>query len=531
MTHTIGPAAPAAADVVDLATWLTEFTAPMSSGQPYREPTAAESADAVMGLWRMLGDGRAEALMAPLGFTVISGFDSVTGRPLVLAFSEGPPGERAWAGVLVDASTPVQTVIGCPHPIFDIATERLGLELWQRMPGSLLLVAGAHRRADDGRADPRDHPGSLFHKFAAVLLGAGLPHIQLHGFADASAPGLDVVLSPGATTASVPITRVGDSLAAHGLAVARAWQVPVPNLGGTTNIQGRSAADSGAVFIHVEMSATARATMSEPLIAALSGADVAGAGWPGPILAQAVAGQFPATVGTANTVGTSRYGARADHRHAERRATVDRVATLESDRQRTTERDQPGGYPGLSSAGKIRGSQQLYARTGTIKAVGPTAAAGAANSAARGDHVHPGVAPDDPRLSDVRVPTPHVHAAEDLTSGRFDTARLPLADPPTVLEYGPVITVDHTTARSFALTASGALEIGMNSETPADGAAVLLEVFASGTGTTVTLAPETGILGEMVPPFIVPPGKLGLFGLRYSARAGRWVLVSVGVEQ
>jgi hypothetical protein len=531
MTYTIGSAAPTAADAVDLAAWLSEFTAPMSSTQPYREPTAAESTDAVMGLWRMLGDGRAESLLAPLGFTVTSGFDSVTGRPLVLAFSEGPPEKRAWAGVLVDASTPVQTVIGCPHPVADIATERLGLALWQRIPGALLLVAGAHRRADDGRADPRDNPGSLFHQLAAVMLDARLPHIQLHGFADTSAPGLDVVLSPGATTAGAPITRVGDSLAAHGLTVARAWQVPVPNLGGTTNIQGRSAADSGAVFIHVEMSATARANLSEPLIAALSGADVAGTGWPGPILAQAVAGQFPATVGTANTVGTSRYGARADHRHAERRATVDRITRLEEDRQQTSEKDQPGGYPGLSPASKIRGSQQLYAATGTIKAVGSTAAAGTANSAARGDHVHPGVAPDDPRLSDVRVPTPHVHIAEDLTSGRLDAARLPLADPPTVLEYAPVLTVDHTIARSFALTASGALEIGMSSETPSDGAAILLEVLASGTGTPVTFAPETGILGGMVPPFMVPPGKLGLFGLRHSARAGRWVLVSVGVEQ
>jgi hypothetical protein len=130
-----GPAAP---DAVDLEAWLTDFTAPMSDMQPYREPTPAESADAVMGLRRMLGGGHAKTLLGPLGFTVSSGFDAVTGRPIVLAFSESPPGKRAWAGVLVDASTPVQVVISCPHPVADQATERLGLALWGRIPGAVV---------------------------------------------------------------------------------------------------------------------------------------------------------------------------------------------------------------------------------------------------------------------------------------------------------------------------------------------------------------------------------------------------------
>ena len=524
----IGSAAPAA---VDLAEWLREFTAHMSFRQPYREPTAAESADAVAGLWRLLGDGHATALLAPLGFTVTSGLDAVSSRPFVLAFSESPPGERAWAGVLVDASTPVRMVVGCPHPVADETTEQLGLALWQRIPGALLLVAGAHRKADGGRADPRDHRRSMFHRLAVALLDAGLPHMQVHGFADASAPGVDVVLSPGATTAGVPITRVGDSLAAHGLAVARAWQTPVPDLDGTTNIQGRAAADAGAVFVHVEVSATTRATRPEPLVDALAGADLAGTGWPGPILAQAVAGQFPGSVGSANTTGTSRYGARADHRHAERRVTLDRITTLEGDRQRIAEKDQPGGYPGLSPAGKLHGSQQLYAATDTIEPVGTTAAAGTATSAARGDHIHPGVAPDDPRLIDRRAPTPHPHTAGDLTSGRLDPARIPLADPPAVLGYAPAITVDHGTGRSFAVTATGALDVSMSSAAPLDGATVLLEILASGGSAPVTFAPPTGLVGGLAAPFVVSAGRLGLFVLRYSARAGRWLLLSAGVEQ
>jgi hypothetical protein len=523
---------------VDLPTWLSGFTATMSAQQPYREPTGAEAADAVAGLQRMLGDGDAAALLGPLGFTATSGLDSASGRPFALAFSEAPPGERAWAAVLVDASAPVRMVIGCPHPVADRATEQLGLALWQRVPGALLLVAGAHRDAgEDGLADPRDHPGSLFHHFAAALLGMGLPHLQVHGFADASAPGVDLVLSPGATTAGVPITRVGDSLAAHGLIVARAWETPVPNLEGTTNIQGRAAAQAGAVFVHAEISATARATLREQVVDGLAGADVAGTGWPGPVLAQAVPGQLPAPVGTASTTGTSPYAARADHLHAERQATVARVTALEGNRQRVAEKNQPGGYPGLSLAGKLAGSQQLYASTAAIAPVGPTAAAGAANTAARGDHVHPGIAPDDPRLTDPRAPTPHVHTAADLASGRLDPARLPLADPPALLGYNAEITIDHTSGRSFAVTATGPLTVRLNSAQPADGAMALLEVFADGVAVPVDFAPPMGILGELrmlgelAQPFVVPAGRLGMFWLRHSARAARWAVVAAGVEQ
>jgi hypothetical protein len=523
-----GPGAPAA---VDLAAWLDEFTAPMSASQPYREPTAAESADAVAGLWRLLGDRHAETLLAPLGFTVASGLDAVSGRPFMLAYSESPPGERAWAGVLVDVSAPVGVVVGCPHPVEDKTTERLGLALWRRVPGALLLVAGAHRDAGDGRADPRDHQGSLFHRLAVALLDAGLPHVQLHGFADVSAPGKDVVLSPGATTAGVPITRVGDSLAAHGLVVARAWQTPVPDLDGTTNIQSRAAAATGAVFVHVEASATTRTTRPETLVAALAGADVAGTGWPGPILAQAVPGQFPAAVGSTNTTGTSAYGARADHRHSERQVTLDRITTLEADRQPIADKDQPGGYPGLSPAGKLRGSQQFYAPTGTIAPVGAAPSAGTANSAARGDHVHPGVVPDDPRLNDRRAPTPHAHTAADLIAGRLDPARIPLTDPPAVLAYAPAITIDHASGRSFAVTATGALELTMAADAPPDGASVLLEVFATHTASSVTFASPTTTVSGLLPPFDIAPGRLGLFALRYSARAGHWVVTSAAVEQ
>jgi hypothetical protein len=276
------------------------------------------------------------------------------------------------------------------------------------------------------------------------------------------------VLSPGAATAGAPIIRAADSLAAHGLVVARVWETPVPALDGSTNIQGQAANTAGAVFVHVEISATTRndPSRSEQVIDALVGADVAGTGWPGPILAQAVAGQFPAAVGAVNTTGTSPYAARADHRHAERQATVDRITALGGDRQLRSEKNQPGGYAGLSS------------------------------------------------------------------SGRLDPSQLPLTDPPAILDYAAAINIDHTMGRSFAVTASGPLAVAMNAAAaPADGASVLLEVYARAATSSVKFASPTTRLSNLTSLFVVGPGKLGLFGLRYSARAGHWVVTSAGVEQ
>lgn len=49
------------------------------------------------------------------------------------------------------------------------------------------------------------------------------------------------------------------------------------------------------------------------------------------------------------------------------------------------------GVAGLDASSKLSGSQQLYSPTATVVAVGSVNAGGAANSAARGDHVHAGV--------------------------------------------------------------------------------------------------------------------------------------------
>ncbi len=391
----------------DLDGWLAAFVRPMDPDQPYREPTAAEAEAATAALWRLLGDGAADRLLIPLGFTIVRDVDA--GRPFVLVHSEPPPGARAWGAVLVDAFAPARLVIGCPHPVHDRNTEQVGLALWRRTPGAVLLVAGAHRDAHSGEADPRSHVGSLFHRFAATLLRADLPHVQIHGFADAQ--GLDAVVSAGPGLVGVAHERAADAMAAAGLVVARAW-LPgsrVPGLDGTTNVQAVAAAAAGVAFVHVETSTTARSAKRAAILDGLAAADVG----------------------------------RADHRH------TDPPVVLA-----------PAGPSGPTSW--------------AVDAAGSVVGSVVGASVAR--------------------------------------------------------TVDARLARSFALTAYGAVELAMAPGQAVDGATVTVEVVAEATPAAVTFAAPTTAVARARPPITIPAGKLALLTVRYSARVGRWVVVAADVE-
>ncbi|MCU1681969.1 MAG: Conserved putative secreted protein [Amycolatopsis sp.] len=251
------PAAdPAVVD--ELGARIATFTAAMSAGQEYRPPNPAERTVAARGFGAELGkDIPTNADLERLGFTVADLVDSVTRRPYTLVQNE-PGTDRAWGLYLVDRSAPPSLAVEVPHPAFDLRTELFGLDLFRRNPGAVLLVAGAHRRADGSRADVAHEADSVFHVVATGLAGRGLTQVQLHGFDNQSAPGYDVVLSTGATPAGGPAHRLADGFKAAGLDVCRAWEQSCAGLEGNTNVQGQLAETDGTTFLHVEMNRTLR---------------------------------------------------------------------------------------------------------------------------------------------------------------------------------------------------------------------------------------------------------------------------------
>jgi hypothetical protein len=246
---------------VDLVERASQFAAALRSDAPYRPPTVREGETALAGLIPLLTGGKDTQsemqTLTPLGFTLTSGTDSATGRRFTMAASQ-PGDERGWGLFLGDYGAQTRQVIEVPHPNFDLDTEMLGVQLYRALPGSAVLIAGAHRRAANGAADVAHNANSLFNLVATALAHQGLPQIQLHGFDDSSLPGTGVVVSGGSTPHTQLHEHIADHVEAGGMVVCRAWQQSCGNLEGTTNVQGQAADSMGTVFAHIESDGSIR---------------------------------------------------------------------------------------------------------------------------------------------------------------------------------------------------------------------------------------------------------------------------------
>ncbi|GAA3800201.1 hypothetical protein GCM10022403_038130 [Streptomyces coacervatus] len=165
---------------------------------------------------------------------------------------------RGWGRVYVDLSAPVRWSVQVPHPRSDLHTELIGADLFARVPGGVLVLAGAPRDAAAGRtADMAHRSRTVFNAVCDALVGRRVPALQVHGFADASSPGHDVVLSTGPAGRTPTAVAAADRIAAQGFEVCRAWSSDSGDCGGLegrTNVQAGAAADLGVDFLHVENS-------------------------------------------------------------------------------------------------------------------------------------------------------------------------------------------------------------------------------------------------------------------------------------
>jgi len=237
----------------DLAGRVRDFLAGQREGQPYRDPSAAEWADASAAFARVLSGSSGD--FGAFGFSVTE--DADTGRRYAL-YTNGP-GDRAWGAILVDLSAPVRLAIEVAHPRTDIDTEWVGLDLFRKVPGSVVLFAGAHRRAGGGAADVAHNEESFFQALSVTLAERAVPQIQVHGFADLNLPDANAVVSTGNDNPNPLATRIATELDMREVTVCRAWARACGRLEGTTNVQGRAAAERGSVFVHVELSNRVRA--------------------------------------------------------------------------------------------------------------------------------------------------------------------------------------------------------------------------------------------------------------------------------
>ncbi|MEV0847292.1 hypothetical protein AB0J21_15730 [Streptomyces sp. NPDC049954] len=266
------------ATAVDLEQRIASFTGPFGKDTGYTGPTRSERETVAAGLGLLL-DGKREAArttLATTGYVLRVLTDRYSGRRYAELAERLPTGRRArgWGRVYVDLDRSARWSVQVPHPVADLRTERIGVAVLRETPGGVLVLAGAHRAAGEGReADVAHREDTVFQAVCALLTRRGIPGVQLHGFADASSPGDDVVLSPGrGEDGLAQARRLSGALAGRGFEVCRAWTVPRCPLAGRTNVQGRYAAEAGVPFLHVELSHRLRTDpgLSAALVATLT---------------------------------------------------------------------------------------------------------------------------------------------------------------------------------------------------------------------------------------------------------------------
>ncbi|MFF0188684.1 hypothetical protein [Streptomyces sp. NPDC005244] len=242
---------------VDLARSVAAYTSRFAPDGAFRPPSRTERETVADGVGLLLDGHReqAEQRLAEVDFAVRTIADSSTGRRFAEVYDrvDQGPAPRGWGRALVDLEHPVRWSVQVPHPVADQDTELLGVRVLRGAPGGLLVIAGAHRKSGEGNASDVAHRrDTVFHTICAELVRRQVPGVQLHGFAEKSAPRYDVIASTGAGEDGLTAgRRLADALGDRGFAVCRAWARSCP-LAGRDNVQGRAAADAGVPFLHVE---------------------------------------------------------------------------------------------------------------------------------------------------------------------------------------------------------------------------------------------------------------------------------------
>jgi hypothetical protein len=226
--------------------------------EAYAVPSRAEARRLAAAAQHAQADRLEEAarLLEPLGYQVVRLTTPDARRYVVLEESVGPDGTvaRHWGLYVLDANFGTNLLVEVAHPIHDIDSHRVAVELFEAARGRALLVAGAHRHANaDAGSDVAHTSDSVFESVHTALLRPDTVVIQLHGFARERHPDLgDIVISGGVSPPPPLVTALAESLRPTA-DVCLYERDRCRALAGTVNVQGHSTRAAGATFVHVEL--------------------------------------------------------------------------------------------------------------------------------------------------------------------------------------------------------------------------------------------------------------------------------------
>ncbi len=208
---------------------------------------------------------------APGGFVA-----QAAGDRGVWLVSERPDARRGAGAFALRIGDAVPLIVEAPHTFFDEGTLPIAMEVFDGHKARALLINTVHRNnakrkgahgeeastkeGEGGSESDMAHASKTFYLGAHEALTLANPDaiaIQIHGFDDASAPGVHVILSAAKTGTN--IKPIADSLGKV-LEPERVKMYPeqIRTLGGTTNVQAKASGRMSRRFVHMELSGTLR---------------------------------------------------------------------------------------------------------------------------------------------------------------------------------------------------------------------------------------------------------------------------------
>jgi hypothetical protein len=213
---------------------------------------------------------------------VLSGFTTESVHPNFDVLEERLENKRGSGIVVLRKQSQQARTIQVPHSFFDEGTLNIGLVLFLKGSSRLLQVNTAHRYrinldlsprqtiensdsleqfADSKRPISSDvaHFSNTFFLAAHHAFVDSVPDtitIQIHGFANSSAPNTDIVVSAAKTRTQLQqfVIRLRNELSLN----AKLYPTDIRRLGGTTNIEAKYCAAKNACFAHLELSQSLR---------------------------------------------------------------------------------------------------------------------------------------------------------------------------------------------------------------------------------------------------------------------------------
>ncbi len=237
-----------------------EHNMPGAGSNLFVVPTQAEIA-VFTAIWQQLEAETptgAVNLAAQHGYELLRYADKGDGMAESFLLREKKPIRRGWGLYARRIGAATNIIVEAPHPLFDVGTPTVALDVYRALHAKALFIAGAQRNANqNGSADVAHNRQTIFQAVhqAAVASSPSLA-LQIHGFATKNHPGYpQIVIGDGNNTAKT-VSQLANALVAAGFNVGTCDTGQWRKLCGTQNIQ-RSTMSSGE-FIHIELAESVR---------------------------------------------------------------------------------------------------------------------------------------------------------------------------------------------------------------------------------------------------------------------------------